>query len=108
MESAQAGDRREALEARTEDAIAVRQVTQFQASWTEGERGAPGAFTLQLILDHGAEEYVLRPTAEDAVALVGLLERDESAFFDLERKVLIFTTRPTAAGHRRDRPRSGR
>ena len=108
MEPAQEGDRRETLEARTEEAIAVRQVTQFQPSWTEGERGAPGAFTLQLILDHGAEEYVLRPTAEDAIALVALLERDESAFFDLERKVVIFTSRPTAAGHRRGRARDGR
>lgn len=82
----------------------MRQVTQFQASWTEGERGAPGAFTLQLILDHGAEEYVLRPTSEDAVALVALLERDETAFFDIERKVLIFATRPAqSAGGRRGR-----
>jgi hypothetical protein len=88
---------RDALEARTEAAIAVRQVTQFQASWTEGERGHPGAFTLQLILDHGATEYVLRPTAEDVAALVQLLERNESAFFDMERKVLIFATRPATS-----------
>ena len=90
-------DTREELEGRTEQAIAVRQVTQFQASWTEGQRGAAGAFTLQLILDHGAEEYVLRPTSEDAVALLALLERDQSAFFDIERKVLIFATRPASA-----------
>jgi hypothetical protein len=70
--------------------IQVRQVTHVQASWTEQERGAPGAFTLQLILDHGADEYVLRPTAEDADVLVKLLARSKSAAFDLERKVLIF------------------
>jgi hypothetical protein len=40
-----------------------RQVTDVQASWTENERGTPGAFTVQLILDNGAEEYVLHPTA---------------------------------------------
>ena len=98
-------DTREELEGRTEQAIAVRQVTQFQASWTEGERGAPGAFTLQLVLDHGADEYVLRPTAEDVHALVALLERDESAFFDLERKVLIFATRPAPSATAPERSR---
>ena len=70
--------------------IQVRQVTHVQASWTEQERGGPGAFTLQLVLDHGAEEYVLRPSAEDADVLVKLLARSRSAAFDLERKVLMF------------------
>jgi hypothetical protein len=74
----------------TERQIQVRQVTHVQASWTEQERGAPGAFTLQLILDHGADEYVLRPTAEDAEVLVELLARSKNATFDLERKVLVF------------------
>jgi hypothetical protein len=71
--------------------IQVRQVTHVQASWTEEERGQPGAFTLQLILDHGADEYVLRPSASDADVLVKLLARSKSAAFDLERKVLIFS-----------------
>jgi hypothetical protein len=95
----------EALEARTEAAISVRQVTQFQASWTEGQRGQPGAFTLQLILDHGAAEYVLRPTADDVNALVQLLHRNESAFFDTDRKVLIFATRSASSRRWGPRPR---
>jgi outer membrane protein OmpA-like peptidoglycan-associated protein len=70
--------------------ILVRQVTHVQASWTEQERGDAGAFTLQLILDHGADEYVLRPTAEDTDVLVKLLARSSNATFDVERKVLIF------------------
>ena len=70
--------------------IQVRQVTHVQASWTETNRGQPGAFTLQLILDHGADEYVLRPSAQDADVLVKLLARSKSAAFDLDRKVLIF------------------
>lgn len=70
--------------------IQVRQVTHVQASWAELERGASGAFTLQLILDHGADEYVLRPTATDADVLVQLLARSKTAAFDVERKVLIF------------------
>jgi hypothetical protein len=61
-----------------------------QASWTEEDRGAPGAFTVQLILDHGADEYVLRPTAEDTDVLVKLLARSSNATFDVDRKVLMF------------------
>jgi hypothetical protein len=70
--------------------IQVRQVTHVQASWTEEERGAPGAFTVQLILDHGADEYVLRPTAEDTDVLVKLLARSSNATFDVDRRVLMF------------------
>jgi hypothetical protein len=73
-----------------EHQIVVRQVTHVQASWAELDRGAPGVFTLQLILDHGADEYVLRPSATDADVLVQLLARSKTAAFDLERKVLMF------------------
>lgn len=77
-------------EQRTEGQIRIRQVTHVQASWTERERGEDGAFTFQLILDNGADEYVLRPTADDAEVMVSLLKRSDSATFDLDRKVLIF------------------
>ena len=70
--------------------IQIRQVTHVQVSWTEEGRGSPGAFTLQLILDNGAAEYVLRPTAKDAEVLVKLLARSANAMFDVERKVLMF------------------
>lgn len=70
--------------------IKVRQVTHIQASWTEQERGAAGALTLQLILDHGADEYVLRPSADDAQVLLHLMDRSKHVNFDLERKVLMF------------------
>ncbi len=78
------------IEQRTEQQIQVRQVTHVQASWTEQERGGPGAFTIQLILDNGVDEYVIRPTADDADVLLKLLERSGSASFDLGRKVLMF------------------
>jgi hypothetical protein len=80
----------ERSEQRTEEQIQVRQVTHVQASWTEQDRGGAGAFTFQLILDNGADEYVLRPTAEDADVLLKLFKRSDTAMFDLERKVLIF------------------
>jgi hypothetical protein len=81
-------------EQRTEQTIRVRQVTDAQVSWSEHDRGKPGAFTIQLILDNGAEEYVLRPTAEDARVQVELFEHTETVYFDLDRKVLIFGKLP--------------
>jgi hypothetical protein len=84
-------DERDVQEEHTEHLIQVRRVTDIHAAWTEQDRGAPGAFTLQLILDHGADEYILRPTAEDADVLLGLWKRSQSATFDLVRKVLMFS-----------------
>ena len=83
-------DRTGGTEGRHERQIKVRQVTHVQASWTEQERGGAGAFTLQLILDNGAEEYVLRPSAEDADLLVELFARSNNAMFDMDRRVLMF------------------
>lgn len=76
-------------EQRAEQSIRVRQVTDVQISWTEEGRGEHGAFTVQLILDDGAEEYVLRPTAEDTKVQVELFKRAGSVYFDLDRKVLV-------------------
>jgi hypothetical protein len=81
----------DAREERTEQLIQVRRVSQMHAAWTEKERGGAGAFTLQLILDNGADEYILRPTADDADVLLSLWARSHSATFDLERKVLMFS-----------------
>lgn len=76
-------------EERTEQAIQVRQVTDVHSNWNEEERGEPGKFSIQLILDDGAEEYVLRPTAQDTKVIVKLLESSSSQYFDLERRALI-------------------
>ncbi len=79
-----------AAERQTEQQIKVRQVTDVHANWNEEERGAPGKFSFQLILDNGAEEYAIRPPAEDADALMDLFAMSETMYFDLERQVLIF------------------
>jgi hypothetical protein len=76
-------------EQNTEQQIQVRQVTDVQASWTEHERGEPGSFTIQLILDDGAEEYVLLPTADDAKVMLKLFRSTDAVYFDLGNKVLI-------------------
>ncbi len=76
-------------EQRTEEAIKVRQVTEVHGNFNEEERGDPGKFSLQFILDNGADEYVLRPTAEDARTLMLMIDEAESMYFDTERRVLI-------------------
>jgi len=83
-------------EQQTEHEIKVREVTDYQVAWTERERGAPGAITIQLILDRGVDEYVVRPTAEDAQLIVALMTGPGRVHFDLDRKVLMFGTSPSA------------
>lgn len=81
-------------EQRTEQQITVREVTHIQVSWTEKERGAPGGTTVQLILDNGADEYVLHPTMEDTEGILRLRDRSGRVYFDLQRKVLMFGNMP--------------
>ncbi len=76
-------------EERTEEAITVRQVTEVHGNFNEEERGQPGKFSLQFILDDGADEYVLRPTAEDTRTLMMMIDEAESMYFDTERRALI-------------------
>ena len=80
----------ERQEQQTEQAIKVRQVTDIHANWSAQERGEHGKFSYQLILDEGAEEYVLRVTADDAKVLRDWFHDADSVYFDVEREVLIF------------------
>jgi hypothetical protein len=82
--------RTKVAESNTEQSIMVRQVTDVHANWSEQERGAPGKFSYQLILDNGAEEYAIRPDAEDADVLVELFKLTDKIYFDMSRQVLIF------------------
>ena len=77
-------------EQQTEQAIKVRQVTDIHANWSAQERGESGKFSYQLILDEGAEEFILRVTADDAKVLRDLFHDADTVYFDLEREVLIF------------------
>jgi hypothetical protein len=81
-------------EQNTEQEIRVRQVTDVQISWTEQGRGEHGPFTVQLILDNGAEEYVLQPTTQDTKVMIELFKRAGAFSFDLDRKVLIPSSIP--------------
>ena len=70
--------------------INVRQVTAVHANWSEEDSDVPGKFSMQLILDNGAEERVIRPTSEDADVLMDLLGADAEIYFDLANSVLVF------------------
>lgn len=70
--------------------INVRQVTAVHANWSEDDSDVPGKFSIQLILDNGAEERAIRPTADDADVLMDLLGADAEIYFDLGNGVLIF------------------
>ena len=87
-------DSHPAAERNLEEQIMVRQVTDVHANWSEQERGAPGKFSFQLILDNGAEEYAIRPDAEDADVLVELFKLTDKLYFDMSRQVLIFGNVP--------------
>ncbi len=74
----------------TDDSIRVRQLTQYQFSWTARVGGESGTWTLQLILDVGAWEEVLTISSEDADALQDVLENTKNVFYDIDRRVLMF------------------
>ncbi|NMR28172.1 hypothetical protein [Crystallibacter degradans] len=81
----------------TDDSIRVRQLSHYQFTWVAGEPGAPGTWTLQLVLDHGAWEEVLTIDADDADNLQDLLSTAETVYYDIGRRTLMFGT--TKAGH---------
>ncbi|HWH13847.1 MAG TPA: hypothetical protein VNT51_03815 [Miltoncostaeaceae bacterium] len=77
----------------TPQQIRVREVTHYQVSWTEAAPGEPSVWTLQLVLDNGVEEHVIRPTADDLDVMKDLLAAAETVFFDQDRRVLMFGNR---------------
>ncbi len=76
-------------EERPQEAIQVRQVTEIHGNYNEEGEGQFGKFSLQLILDEGAEEYVLRIPAEDVRTLMQMIDGAESLYFDTERGVFL-------------------
>ena len=77
-------------EQQTESAIKVRQITDVHANWSSQGELQHGKFSYQLILDNGAEEYAIRPEAEDADVLIELFKLTDKIYFDMSRQVLIF------------------
>ncbi len=78
----------------TDDSLRVRQLTHYQFSWTAGDGGENGIWTLQLVLDQGAWEEVLTLTADDADALQDMLHDSSPVYYDVDRRALMFGTTP--------------
>jgi len=77
-------------EQNTEQTIKVRQVTDVHSNWSYQGDLEHGKFSYQLILDNGAEEALIMPTAEDAKLLRDLIHDAEALYWDLEKEVMIF------------------
>ena len=79
-------------EQNTEQQIQVRQVTDVHANWSNQGELEDGKFSYQLILDDGAEEAVIMPSAESAEVLRDLIKDAETLYWDKTNEVLIFGT----------------
>ena len=77
-------------EQNTESAIKVRQVTDVHANWSSQGPLQDGKFSYQLILDNGAQEALVMPTASDAKVLRDFFDDADSVYWDMEKEVLIF------------------
>ncbi len=78
-------------EQNTEQQIQVRQVTDVHSNWSNQGEAEDGKFSYQLILDDGAEEAIIMPSAEAADALGDLIQDAETVYWDKQNEVLIFS-----------------
>lgn len=70
--------------------IAIRKVTDIHSNWSDQGELKDGKFSFQLILDNGAEEAVIMPTAEDADVLMDLFGKAGDVYYDTGRENIIF------------------
>jgi hypothetical protein len=77
--------------------IKTRKVTAWQPNWSASGPGEEGTYIFQLVLDGGASEVVLTLTNDDADNLFDWLSSSSEVYYDLEREVLLFGTRPTGS-----------
>ena len=73
-----------------EQAIRVRQITDVHANWSHQGPLEDGKFSYQLILDNGAREALIMPTADDAKVLCDLIHDAEALYWDLDKEAIIF------------------
>ena len=73
-----------------EQTVMVRQVTDVHSNWSNQGPLEQGKFSYQLILDDGAEEVLIMPTAEDGKLLRDLIHDAHSLYWDTQNEVLVF------------------
>ncbi len=79
-------------EQNTEQTVMVRQVTDVHSNWSYQGEQVDGKFSYQLILDDGAQEVLVMPTAEDGKLLRDLINDADALYWDTQNEVLIFGT----------------
>ena len=77
-------------EQHAEQSIKIRQVTDVHANWSSQGPLEDGKFSYQLILDNGAQEALIMPTADDAKVLRDLIHDAEAVYWDADKEVIIF------------------
>jgi hypothetical protein len=74
----------------TEQTVMVRQVTDVHSNWSYQGELEHGKFSYQLILDDGAQEVLVMPTAEDGKLLRDLIHDADTLYWDTQDEVLLF------------------
>lgn len=67
----------------------VRELSHYQFSWSAD---LPGQFTLELVLDQGADAALLELQPDAADVLQELLRHSSRVSYDIDRRVLLFGT----------------
>jgi len=76
------------------EVIKTRKVTHWQPNFSLSGRGEPGTYLFQLVLDNGAAEVVLAVNVDDADNLFDWLSASKEVYYDHEREVVLFGSRP--------------
>ena len=67
-----------------------RTVTSSQVAWQSSSTAAAGRFSLELVLDHGADHHLLEISAQDLKVILQLMTRSGTTLFDRDRLMLTF------------------
>ena len=76
------------MQASADQRILVREISEVHGNYSVHGDQEAGIFSLQLILDDGAEEHLVLPSAEATKVVLRLLRSVDAAYFDTEKRVI--------------------
>ena len=62
----------------------------MHANWSSQGPLVAGKFSFQLILDDGAQEALVMPTAKDGKLLRGPIQDADTLFWDVDKEAIIY------------------
>lgn len=68
----------------------ARTVTSSQVAWQSSSTAAAGQFSLEVVLDHGADHHLLEVSAQDLKVILQLMKRSSTTLFDRDSLTLTF------------------